>query len=93
MLGREGEQKLLFGAGEEEEDNHWEMRWYKYPQIWTCNGYFETPEPPGSGDFSLLTWEQPRTSGKSSEVPGKKNSRLSQLVDGSFVAGIILVLE
>jgi hypothetical protein len=32
MLVREGEQKLLFGAGEEE-DNRWEMRWYKYPQI------------------------------------------------------------
>jgi hypothetical protein len=83
-------QKLLFGAGEEE-DNHWEMRWYKYPQIRICNGYFETPEPlgwipepPGTGDFSWLTWEQPRTSGKSSEVPGKKISRLSQLADGSF---------
>jgi hypothetical protein len=99
MLEREGEQKLLFGTGEEE-DNRWGMRWYKYSQIWICNCYFETPEPPGwipeppgSGDFSLLTWEQPRTSGKSSEVPGKKNSRLSQLLDGSFVAGIILVLE
>jgi hypothetical protein len=63
MLEREGEQKLLFGAGEEE-DNRWKMRWYKYPQIWICTGYFETseppgwiPEPPGSSDFSLLTWE------------------------------------
>jgi hypothetical protein len=68
------------------------------PSDLDCNGYFETPEPsgwipepPGSGDFNLLTWEQPRTSGKNSEVPGKKNSRLSQLVDGSFVAGIIVV--
>jgi hypothetical protein len=51
------------------------------------------PEPPGTGDFSRLTWEQPGTSGKSSEVPGKVFSRLRQLVDGSFVAGIILVLE
>jgi hypothetical protein len=49
------------------------------------------PEPPGTGDFSRLTWEQPRTSGKSSEVPGKVFSRLRQLADGSFVAGIILV--
>jgi hypothetical protein len=56
-----------------EEDNRWEMRWYKYPQIWNCNGYFETPEPPGwipelpgTGDFSWLTWEQPGTSVKSS---------------------------
>jgi hypothetical protein len=61
---------------------------------------FETPEPPGwiteppgTGDFSRLTWEQPTTSGKSSEVPGKEISRLSQLADGSFVAGIILVLD
>jgi hypothetical protein len=23
-----------------EEDNRWEMRWYKYPQIWDNNGYF-----------------------------------------------------
>jgi hypothetical protein len=54
---------------------------------------FEIPEPPGTSDFSRLTWEQPGTSGKSSEVPGKVFSRLCQMADGSFVAGIILVLE
>jgi hypothetical protein len=76
------------------------MRWYKYPQIWICNGHFRNPgtsglDPGTSGtsDFSRLTWEQPGTSGKSSEVPGKMFSRLSQLADGSFVAGIIFVLE
>jgi hypothetical protein len=39
------------------------------------------------------SWKQPGTSGKNSEVPGKKFSRLRQLADGSFVAGMILVLE
>jgi hypothetical protein len=42
-------------------------------------------------------WRNPGTSalssGKISEVPGKVFPRLSQLADGSFVAGIILVLE
>jgi hypothetical protein len=51
------------------------------------------PEPPGTGDFSRLTWEYPGTSGKCSEVPRKVFSRLRQLADGSFMAGIILVLE
>jgi hypothetical protein len=46
MLVREGEQKLLFGTGEEE-DNRWEMRWYKYPQIWICNGHFRNPGTSG----------------------------------------------
>jgi hypothetical protein len=38
-------------------------------------------------------WKQPGTSGKNSVVPGKKFSRLRQLADGSFVVGMILVLE
>jgi hypothetical protein len=51
------------------------------------------PEPPGTGDFNRLSWEQPRTSGKNLEVPRKVFSRLRQLADSSFVAGIILVLK
>jgi hypothetical protein len=34
-----------------------------------------------------------RTSGKNSKVPGKKISKLRQLADRSFVAGMFLVLE
>jgi hypothetical protein len=55
MLGREGEQKLLFGAGEEE-DNRWEMRWYKYPQIWICNGYFRNPRTSGLDPGTSENW-------------------------------------
>jgi hypothetical protein len=57
MLGREGEQKLLFGAGEKE-DNHWEMRWYKYPQIWFLQRLLRNPgtsglDPGTSGNWRL----------------------------------------
>jgi hypothetical protein len=45
------------------------------------------------GDFSRLTWEQPGTSEKNSEVPGKRISRLRQLADRSFVDEMILVLK
>jgi hypothetical protein len=34
------------------------------------------PGPPRTGDFSRLSWEQPKTSGKNSEVLGKVFSRL-----------------
>jgi hypothetical protein len=54
---------------------------------------FENPEPPGTGDFSRLTRVQLGTSGENSKVPGKMSSRLRQLADRSFVAGMILVLE
>jgi hypothetical protein len=83
-----------------EEDNRWETGGINTLRSGSAKVTFETPEPPGwiqepsgTSDFSRLTWEQPGTSGKSSEVPGKVISRLSQLTDGSFVAEIILVLE
>jgi hypothetical protein len=60
MLGRDGEQKLLFSA------------WRKKITVGRQGGIntlrsgttttiFESPEPQGIGDFSRLTWEQPRT--------------------------------
>jgi hypothetical protein len=70
MLGRDGEQKLLFGT------------WEKWITVGRQGGIntlrsrsatvtFESPEPPGwipeppgTGDFSRLTREQPGTSGK-----------------------------
>jgi hypothetical protein len=61
-----------------EEDNRWEMRWYKYPQIWICNGYFRNPgtsglDPGTSGNWRLQQadlgtawnfWEKLKGSGK-----------------------------
>jgi hypothetical protein len=92
MLGRDGEQKLLFGAGRKKVSvgrqggiNTLKSR--------SATATFVIPEPPGTGDFSRLTWVQPGTFGKNSEVPGKMISRLRQLVDRSFVAWMILVLE
>jgi hypothetical protein len=99
MLGRGGEQKLLFGAGEKK------VTIGRQGGINTLKSgsatiTFESPkppgwipEPPGTDDFSRLTREQPGTFGENSEVPGKVFSRLRQLADRSFVAGIILVLE
>jgi hypothetical protein len=99
MLGSDGEQKLLFSAGRKKVIvgrqggiNTLRSR--------SATATFEIseppgkiPEPPGTGDFSRMTWEQSGTSGKNSEVLGKKFSRLRHLADRSFVAGIILVLE
>jgi hypothetical protein len=99
MLETEWEQKLVFGAGRKK------VTVGRQGSINTLKSRsatvtFESPEPPGwipespgTGDFSRLIRKQPRTSGKNSEVPGKVFSRLRQLADGSFVAGIILVLE
>jgi hypothetical protein len=92
MLGRDGEQKLLFGAGRKQ-ITVGRKGGMDTLGSGTTTVIFESPEPLGTGDFNRLTWEQPRTSGKNSEVPGKKFSRLRQLADRSFVAGIILVLE
>jgi hypothetical protein len=59
----------------------------------TATTIFGNPKPPGTSDFSRLTGEQPRNSRKNIEVPGKMCSRLRQLANGSYVAGMILVLE
>jgi hypothetical protein len=84
-----------------EEGNRWETRGgINTLRSGSATVTFESPEPPswiskppGTDDFSRLTREQPGTSGKNSEVLGKVFSRLRQLADRSFVAGIILVLE
>jgi hypothetical protein len=75
MLGRDGEQKLLFGAGRKK------VTIGRQGGINTLRSRsamvtFEIPEPPGTGDFSMLTWVQPRTSGKNLEVPRLMFSRL-----------------
>jgi hypothetical protein len=99
MLGREGEQKLLFGAGRKKVTVG-RQGGISTIRSRSATATFEISEPPGkilepsgTGDFSRLTWEQIRTSGKNSEVSRKKFSRLRQLADGSFVVGMILILE
>jgi hypothetical protein len=78
-----GEQKLLFSA------------WRKKITVGRQGGIntlrsgttttiFESPEPQGIGDFSRLTWEQPRTF---------KHLISSKLADRSFVGGMILVFK
>jgi hypothetical protein len=76
MLGRDGEKKLLFGAGEKK-ITVGRQGGINTLRSGSATVTFETPEPPGwipeplgTGDFSRLTWEQPGTSGKSSEVSG-----------------------
>jgi hypothetical protein len=73
MLGRVGEQMLLFGAGRKKVTvgrqggiNTLISR--------TTTATFENPEPlgqipepPGIDNFSRLTWEQPGTSGKKTQ--------------------------
>jgi hypothetical protein len=63
MLGRNGEQKLLFGAGRKKKTvgRQGGINTLRYGTTTTT---FENPEPPGIGDFNRLTWEQPGTSGK-----------------------------
>jgi hypothetical protein len=100
MLGRDEEQKPLFWHRSEKKKTVGRQGGINTLRYRSATVTFESPEPPGwiqeplgTGEFSRLTWEQPRTSGKNSEVPEKVFSRLRQLADGSFVAGIILVLE
>jgi hypothetical protein len=91
MLGREGEQMLLFGTGKKK-ITIGRQGGINTLRSGTTTAIFENLEPSGTDNFSMLTLEQSRTSGKNSEVPGKICSRLRQLADRSYVAGMILVL-
>jgi hypothetical protein len=70
MLGRDAEQKLLFGAGRKKiivgrQGGINTLRSGTSTTIYESpEPPVQIPEPPGTGDFSRLTWEQPGTSGK-----------------------------
>jgi hypothetical protein len=71
------EQKLLFGAGRKKVTVR-RQGGINTLRSRSATATFESPEPPGwipeppgTGDFSRLIREQPKTSGKKLEVPGK----------------------
>jgi hypothetical protein len=77
MLGREEEQMLLFGVGRKKVTIG-RQGGINTLRSGTSTTTFENPEPPGqileppgTGDFSRLTWEQSGTSGEKPRGSGK----------------------